>query len=92
MKINLVNENFRENYLANLLATRGVYDIKEFINPSVFHLSNPRLFTNINAGCNLLDDITYNHQSKILIVVDSDVDGFTSGAIVYSYIKAIAPW
>ena len=92
MKVNLVNENFRENYLANLLATRGVYDIKEFINPSVFHLSNPRLFTNIDAGCNLLDDITYNHQSKILIVVDSDVDGFTSGAIVYSYIKAIAPW
>ena len=92
MKVNLANENFRENYLANLLATRGVHDIKEFINPSIFHLSNPRLFTNIDAGYRLLDDTIYNRQSKILIVVDSDVDGFTSGAIVYSYIKAIAPW
>ena len=92
MKVNLANENFRENYLANLLATRGVHDIKEFINPSMFYLSNPRLFTNIDAGYRLLDDIIHNSQSKILVVVDSDVDGFTSGAIVYSYIKAIAPW
>ena len=92
MKVNLANENFRENYLANLLATRGVYDIKEFINPSIFHLSNPALFTNIDAAYNLLEDTLSNRNSTILIVIDSDVDGFTSGAIVYSYIKAIAPW
>lgn len=92
MKVNLANENFRENYLANLLATRGVHDIKEFINPSIFHLSNPALFTNINAAYNLLEDTLSNRNSTILIVIDSDVDGFTSGAIVYSYIKAIAPW
>ena len=92
MKVNLINENFRENYLANLLATRGVHDIKEFINPSIFHLSDPALFTNIDAAYNLLEDTLSNRNSTILIVIDSDVDGFTSGAIVYSYIKAIAPW
>lgn len=91
MKVNLANENFRENYLANLLATRGVHDIKEFINPSIFHLSNPALFTNINAAYKLLEYTLNKNNSTILIVVDSDVDGFTSGAIMYSYIKAIAP-
>lgn len=91
MKVNLVNENFRKNYLANLLATRGVYDIKEFIDPSVFHLSNPLFFTNIEVARCLLNDILDTPNSSILIVVDSDVDGFTSGAIIYNYIKAIRP-
>ena len=84
-------ENFRKNYLVNLLATRGVHDIKEFINPSIFHLSDPALFTNINAAYKLLEYTLNKNNSTILIVVDSDVDGFTSGAIMYSYIKAIAP-
>lgn len=91
MKVNLVNENFREKYLANLLATRGVHDIKEFINPSIFYLSEPALFKNIERGRLLLEDTLNKPFSSILIVVDSDVDGFTSGAIMWQYIKAIAP-
>ena len=91
MKVNLINENFRENYLANLLATRGVHDIKEFINPSIFHLSDPYLFSNCGRGCYLLDDILANPDSSILVIVDSDVDGFTSGAIIWNYIRAVKP-
>ena len=47
MKVNLVNENFRESYLQNLLNARGVHDIKQFIDPPDEVLSNPLLFDNI---------------------------------------------
>ena len=91
MKINLVNENFKTEYLKNLLATRGVTDIKKFIDPPADVLSDPKLFLNIDEGKKLFDAALANPDSSILIVVDCDVDGFTSGAIVWSYIHAIKP-
>ena len=91
MKINLVNENFRADYLKNLLATRGVKNIKEFIDPPRECLNPPILFTNIERGRLLLEDTLNKPFSSILIIIDSDVDGFTSGAIMWQYIKAIAP-
>lgn len=91
MKINLVNENFRTDYLKNLLTTRGVKDIKTFLDPPSYYLSNPALLDNIQRGAIWLEETLNKQGSRILIVVDSDVDGFTSGAIMWNYIRAIAP-
>ena len=91
MKVNLVNENFRSNYLKQLLATRGVNDIKTFINPPPECLNDPELLDNVRQGVIWLEEALGKFNSRILIVVDSDVDGYTSGAIMYNYIKAIAP-
>lgn len=91
MKVKLVNENFREDYLKNLLKTRGVNDLEAFLDPPATCLSDPILFDNIKEGVLLLEKILNKEDSKILIVVDADVDGYTSGAIVWKYIKAIAP-
>lgn len=91
MKIKLANENFTSNYLRNLLAARGVTSIEEFLDPSIKELNSPELFDNIAEGARLLAETLQTVNSKILIVVDCDVDGFTSAAIIYQYIKLIEP-
>lgn len=90
MKVNLVNEDIRSNYLIELLKTRGIENFKEFLEPTQESLNDPSLLDNIKEGSDLLESILNKEDSKILVVVDSDVDGYTSGAIIYSYIKSIA--
>ena len=90
MKVNLVNENYTENYLDNLLKARGVTDINKYKNPDESCLNNWDLFDNIYEGLDLFHEALSNHY-KILLVVDCDVDGFTSSAIMYQYIKSINP-
>lgn len=91
MKVNLINENFTSNYLANLLHARGVVNVEDFLQPTDKYLSDPGLLDNINQGARWLEETLNKENSKILIVVDCDVDGFTSGAIMWNYISAIAP-
>ena len=91
MKVNLVNENFTSDYLANLLHTRGVVNVEDFLQPTDKYLSDPSLLDNVNQGARWLEETLNKKNSKILIIVDCDVDGFTSGAIMWNYIHAIAP-
>lgn len=93
MKTKLINENFFSDYTDNLLKARGLKetDLNYFYNiPDDSALSNPKLLDNINEGYVLL--LEHIHMgSRIALVVDSDVDGFTSSAIIYQYIKKIRP-
>ena len=91
MKVNLVNENFTSDYLYNLLHARGVVNFVDFLQPTNEYLSDPTLLDNINQGALWLGEALKKENSKILIVVDCDVDGFTSGAIMWNYIHTIAP-
>ena len=65
------------------------------ITPNLFELDDSfilgwRSLDNIKEGVNLLLKHLDNN-SKIVIVVDCDVDGYTSSAILYRYIKLIKP-
>jgi len=91
MKVNLVNENYTEDYLANLLKARGVTDIDKYLSPDESCLNNPILFDNIDKGADLLNSVLTKDNSHILLVVDCDVDGFTSSAIMYNFIKVVKP-
>lgn len=91
MKVNLINENFSSNYLANLLRARGVVNVEDFLHPTDKYLLSPQLLDNINQGALWLEETLNKENSKILIVVDCDVDGFTSGAIMWNYIRALTP-
>lgn len=70
MKVNLVNENFTENYLSNLLAARGVTDIKRYLEPDSSCLNSPTLLNNIENGSLLLGEVLKKENSHILIIVD----------------------
>ena len=92
MKCKLVNENYRSNYTNELLISRGLSseDLEKFYNPTIELLQEPTALKNIADGVNMLLKHISNFSS-IAIVVDSDVDGFTSSAILYQYIKKITP-
>ena len=91
MKVNLINENFTENYLDNLLKARGVTDIELYKNPKSICLNDPSLLDNIDIGAIWFEETLNKENSHILLIVDCDVDGFTSSTIMYQYIKAINP-
>ena len=73
-----------------VLQNRGVVDYKAYMNldSSAFH--SYELLENINEAVScLLGHL--NSNDDVHIVVDSDVDGYTSAAIIYMYIKRIKP-
>ena len=91
MKVNLVNENFQHDYLKELLTTRGVTDFNKYLHPDISCLNDPLNLDNIRKGAIWLEEALNKENSHILLIVDCDVDGFTSSAIMHEYIKAIAP-
>ena len=89
MKTKLVNKDIRNNYTNELLMERGLSEeeLNYFLNvPDASALQPPDKLTNIIHGAiELKTEI--EKGSPMAIVVDSDVDGFTSAAIIYQYIK-----
>ena len=88
MKYELVNENFKKDYIVSLLAARGVEDVEEFLNPTEKSLQDYMDLENMEEGAALLLKAIKNN-GKILLIVDSDPDGYTSSAILYLYLKKV---
>lgn len=81
--------NYTGNIITTVLANRGVNDVELLMNPNNLNAVDSSKFRNINEGAKLF----VSHLSvgnKIGILIDSDVDGFTSSSIMYQYIKKIA--
>lgn len=76
------------NELEDILRLKGVTDIKSFLNPTVENTESELLFNNIEKARDVLIKHIENNN-KIDLVVDCDVDGNTSGAVIYQYIKKI---
>lgn len=84
MKCKLVNKNYQNDYVNNLLLERGVENLEKFLNCDDSCLTDPRALGPVEEGRKLIEECK---GKPILIVVDCDVDGFTSGAITYIYLK-----
>ena len=90
MKCKLVNKPIYDNYLEELLKERGVENIEHFLRPTIEDLESPKKLLHMLDGLELLQrHLDYN--DTLALVVDCDVDGFTSAAIIYQYIKLIVP-
>ncbi len=75
--------------LANLLVQRGITtfdEAKTFFRPSLDDLHNPFLMKDMDKAVARLDKALLQNE-KILIYGDYDVDGTTSVALVYSFLK-----
>lgn len=75
--------------LANLLVQRGhdtFEKAKEFFRPSLKMLHDPFLMKDMDKAIHRIDK-AINHQEKILIYGDYDVDGTTAVALVYTFFK-----
>lgn len=77
--------------LAALLVQRGVHTFEEarsFFRPEVEHLHNPFLMKDMDRAIRRLQmAMLPEHKEKILIYGDYDVDGTTSVALVYGFLK-----
>lgn len=74
--------------LEDILKLKGIKDIDSFLNPTIKNTESELLFDNIEKA----RDVFVNHiknKSIIDLLVDCDVDGFTSASNIYQYIKRI---
>lgn len=78
------------NELEDILKLKGITDINSFLNPTIKNTESELLFNNIEKARDVLVE-HIEKNSVIDLVVDCDVDGNTSGANIYQYIKRIKP-
>ena len=94
MKCELVNKEIKSNYINELLLERGLAreDIPYFLEvPDDSKLEPPDNLDNIERAFNIFQQILHTIKPHIALIVDSDVDGFTSSAIIYQYIMCCQP-
>ena len=75
--------------LCNLLIQRGITnknDAQSFFNPKIEDLHDPFLMKDMDKAINRLN-LAVKNKEQILIYGDYDVDGTTSVALVYSFLK-----
>ena len=91
MKCKLTNSNITKDYVRTLLFERGVEDFDGFVEPDINELQSPYELNNVMVGAKMLTQILAQPNPSIAIIVDCDVDGFTSAAIIYQYIHRVCP-
>lgn len=77
--------------LANVLVNRGIGDFqqaKDFFRPDLDKLHDPFLMKDMDKAVHRLKEAIENNE-KILVYGDYDVDGTTSVALFYGFIKSI---
>ena len=91
MKCKLVNKDIRKNYTNELLMERGLTpeELQYFLEvPDDRALQEPEGLDYIDKANEMFNEmINLSSQYAIAIVVDSDVDGFTSAAIFIQYFR-----
>ncbi len=79
--------------LAGLLIQRAIADFdsaKAFFRPSYEHLHSPFLMKDMQRAVDRINH-AIRHRERIMVYGDYDVDGTTSVAMVYSFLKKIYP-
>ncbi|PLR99517.1 DHH family phosphoesterase [Bacillus sp. T33-2] len=89
LKYELMGDNdYIFDPIGTIFTNRGIEDTELFLNIDKKASHDYKLLKNIDLAVeSLLKHI--DNKSNILIVVDPDVDGFSSATIVYQYIKLI---
>lgn len=91
MKYVCNHQNILKDYGREVLRLRGIEDPESFLNPTAECLQSWRDLDNIVEGVNLLLSTINKENAHLALIVDCDVDGYTSSAIFYNYLKTIKP-
>lgn len=67
-----------------------VEDLQAFLNPCETSKTNPMIYINMEEAINLFAK-HIKGNSKIVVLVDSDTDGYCSSATLINYIKVVFP-
>lgn len=89
----LINNIFKKDESINIqtyLNKLGVKDVGEYLQPTGKYIEQPFIYNNMKKAVALFIE-HYIYASPTYILVDPDVDGFTSATIMYRYMKKINP-
>ena len=90
MKYQIIGDGNYNNPLKTFLKNRGVEDVDNYINVSEDTLIPYQNLDSIDEAVKVYQShIEQNHN--ICIIVDCDVDGYTSASMIYSYTKNLNP-
>lgn len=92
MQVKLVNENFKADYVDNLLLSRGIKDLERFKNPTYNDIESWNKLSNIERAVEIFSQ-TIEDKEKISLgtIIDVDADGITSASILINYLKKNFP-
>ena len=92
MEYKIRGSNLKKDFLKEIFENRGINqeDIMKYLHPSFNNIQDWSALDNIEDACYLLKKHIDNN-SKIGIIVDVDVDGTTSAATLWNFIKRIKP-
>ena len=79
--------------LCELLVQRGIDNFeaaKHYFRPSIDHLHDPWLMKDMRKAVDRIQEAVHKQQ-KILVFGDYDVDGTTSVATLYQFLKTLSP-
>lgn len=81
-----------DDYINSLLINRGIKreDLNDFLHPTKKNYICPKLLDNMNEGVELINK-HLNKNYPIDLIIDCDVDGFTSAAEIYLFWKLLEP-
>lgn len=89
MKYKLKNDKTNKDILELICENRNI-DIKNlptYLNPTKDAIMNPLIYNNMKLACETIM-AAINNNLKIGVLVDSDVDGYCSAAMIINYIKS----
>jgi single-stranded-DNA-specific exonuclease len=76
--------------IEQVLLNRGIEDVHHYLNTTTAYILSPLGLDNIKEGAKLLVS-HISKKSKILVIVDSDCDGYTSAAVLLNYLNNLFP-
>lgn len=90
MNYKLINNSLNDvsNPKKTILLNRGIEDWKNYLQLSESCVNDYHLLENINEAVECLKK-HLEEENRIHIIVDSDVDGYTSASMTYRYLKDI---
>lgn len=90
MKYKIDGDNqYKGNIVHDVLKRRGVKNVERYLNLDDSVIEPPELYENMKEGATLLSN-HINAEGNIHILIDTDVDGLTSAAIMYLYVKDLS--
>ena len=76
--------------IEHVLLNRGIEDVQHYLNTDDTDILSPLDLDNIKEGVKLLVS-HIARESKVMIIVDSDYDGYASSAILINYLNNLFP-
>lgn len=94
MKYQLRTKNYNnetpELALNDLLYDRGIEDPVAWLYPKEEYEHSPFRLSDMKKAVDIMHNTIMDTENNILVVVDSDLDGYTSGAIILSLLNQIS--